>query len=209
MKRALTIFGALLLAVCLQSTANAFFIDFEDGVDGSPVNDITGISFQSYNGYTSIYADCRTGNYNCHSDDLGYGHIFENFHHNGNFSLWAGAAASAEGVIVDFTNNDGTWFTTGYSSSSDFYLEAYFTDSTSANVTGAANTNNPMGYLTITALAGQYIDYVVLHDTGNFWIVDDMSGDATGVNAVPEPSTLLLLGSGLLGLSYMRRRFAR
>ncbi len=202
MKKGLIILAALLFL--LATNGYAFFIDFEDGVNGAAVNDITGVSFLDFNGFDAIYGEGIL--YNTTSDDGGHSGT-GNYHHNGEFFLWASAAADAQGVIVDFTNNDGTYFNTGYSSYSNFYLDAYLTDGSVISAMGAANLNNPMGYLNVAATSGLYLDYIVMHDTGNFWLVDDMSGDATGVNApVPEPATFLLLGSGLAGLAWYRRK---
>jgi hypothetical protein len=201
----LAIAGVLMFSV----PAMAFFINFENGTDGADVVGISGVTFQSYLGYPPLYGDSRTGAYVTTSDDLGYGSGL--YHHNGNLFLWAGTDADARGVKIDFTNNDGTWFKTGYSSYSIFVVEAWLTDGTMISVTGEANTYGPMGYLMITAPEGKTIDYIVLHDTGNYWLTDDMSGDATGVTygAVPEPATMLLLGLGLAGVAVARKKFRK
>ena len=87
--------GALILGLGLHAPAYAFFIAFDDGTEGATVTDIPGVSFQSFNGFDALYGDCRAG-YNCTSDDLGYGG--GSYHHNGNFFLWAGPDASAQGA---------------------------------------------------------------------------------------------------------------
>jgi len=157
----------------------AFFINFENGEDSARVDDIQGISFETFNGYIPIYSDIRTGTYNVTSDDLDKSYLSGKYHMNGNYCIWAGPEADARGVKVDFTKNNGTYFRTGYSSDSSFYLDAYFTDGTSSSIKGSANTNNPMAYLEIKSPANKFIDYIVLHDTGNYWLVDDMSGDSS------------------------------
>jgi hypothetical protein len=190
----------------IASTSQAFFINFENGTDGGRVNDITGISFMNYGGYAPIYSDIRTGLYNAHSDDLNLTYGAGQYHLNGYFCIWAGPEADARGVKIDFTQNDGTWFQTGYSSYSNFYIETFFTDGTSTSTFGVSNLGSSMNYLKVTAESGQFIDYVVLHDSGNYWIADDMSGDASGINSVPEPSTFLLFGGGLAGFVIWRRK---
>lgn len=182
----------------------AFSIDFENGVDGARVQGIEGIEFLDFSGNAPMYGDSRKG-YNTTSDDLGYGDGL--FHHNGNMWLWAGSGADARGVKVDFANDNGTWFQTGYSSMSEFYIDAYLTDGTMVTAKGNSNTGGPMDFLRIDATDGTFIDYVVLHDSGNMWLVDDMSGDTSLVaSPVPEPSTMLLLGFGLCGIAGFRRK---
>ena len=61
----------------------------------------------------------------------------------------------------------------------------------------------------VNANSGTFIDYIVLHDTGNYWIVDNMSGDTTGIPGVPEPATMLLLGLGLVGLAGVRKKIQK
>jgi hypothetical protein len=193
--------------LAISGIANAFTIDFEDGIDGGNVNNISGVSFESFLGYNPLYGDSRTSGYNTTSDDLGYG--FGSYHHNGNFFVWSGPNSDARGLIINFTNNDGTWFTTGYSSFSNFYVEAYLTDGNMVSTMGAANTGSQMGFLTVNATGGAYIDYIVLHDTGNYWCIDDLSGDTTSVNATPEPSTMIFLGIGLIGFACISRKKTR
>lgn len=209
MKNLLMTLCAIML-IFSANNATAFFLDFENGTDGGEIIDIAGVTFEDAFGYASIYGDSSTGYYNTTSDDMDQSWNFGNFHHNGYMWLWAGPNADAQGVTIDFTENDGTWFQTGYSSFSEFYVEAYLTDGTMVSVMGEANMDQPMDFLRVDATEGTYIDYVVLHDSGNQWLVDDISGDTSGVipnSAVPEPSTILLMGIGLLGLlGYSRRR---
>ena len=206
------------LVVAMPNSASAWFIDFEStlgpapsGDNGTPVDNITGISFQSYNGYTSIYGDSRENLYNTYSDTYSQGWNGASYHHLGYQWLWAGGDASAAGVIVDFTNNDGTFFSTGYASSSTFVVTAYLTDNTNVSVTGGGNLYSPMSFLTVSNGGGAMIDYVVLHDSGNYWLVDNMSGDATGIpdGEVPEPGTLVLFGVLAVGAGIVSRRRRR
>lgn len=217
MRKVLIFLCAGLFVLGMGGNSSAFFIDFENGANGATVSDIAGISFRDFNGYTPLYGDSSTGFYNTVSDDLGLSWRDEYYHHDGYFWMWAGPQADAHGVIVDFTNNDGTWFTTGYNSYDTFYVEAHLTNGMTVNAAGKSNVTEPMSYLTVYALANTYIDYIILrhNDIGNSWLADNMSGDASGVGEIiptpttpttpnPEPSTILLFGIGLVCVASFR-----
>lgn len=130
----------------------------------------------------------------------------------GNVFAFLGIDNNAGSGRVTFLNGDGSWFQTLYCSASNFYLEAYdINGSLLDSEMGGANLRYSNGALDMGTLrvesASSNIAYVIMHDTGNYWLADNMSGDATGVgNPIPEPGTLLLLGTGLLGLGAFIRR---
>jgi hypothetical protein len=205
----------IVLAGCvlaLTTPSYAWFLDFEWGLghDGQNIaSGVPGLQFTTTDNQNWVYGDITTGLYNTHSDNNSmYGTA--DYFMGGNVFAWLGPN-QGQGRI-DFLNDDGSTFTTGYCSASTFYLEAYdkngnLITSTSGGPNRFSDGGTGLDYLTVTS--GQHdIAYVLLHDTGNFWLTDNMSGDASGVNppSVPEPVSLVLLGTGLLGVAIFRRR---
>ena len=112
---------------------------------------------------------------------------------------------------ISFANQDATFVEMGYCAGTTLHLEAYDSsgtpldsDSGPANRRYSESNPNGPGTLRVDWDGTNPIAYVLIHDTGNFWVVDNISTDATGI--VPEPTTISLIGLG--GLALLRKRRA-
>lgn len=149
--------------------ASAGFIDFENGVDRMAIaSTIPGLEFTTTMGYDWIYGDWRTGMYNG-PYPLG------SYYSDGNFFAWLGENQGS-GVIT-FTQSYATYFKIDYSTYSIFYLEAYDDLGNILDTdTGFANLDTgTMGTLQVNAPG---MAYVIVHDTGNYWLIDNLDTDA-------------------------------
>ena len=212
---------ALVAALFLgPATASAILVTFEEGVgnDQGVINtQYTGITFQSATtGQPWQYADATSNNWQVSSWPTkqqwsgGYYWI--------NDLVGAFTTTSGDNGRVAFDNQDASFVQINYSCNDTFYLEAYDaggtlidTDSGAANLRYNNGNESGPGTLRVDAPAGQSIAYVDVHDTGNYWVVDNMSTDATGIigpgGAIPEPMTMLAVGLSITGVAgYIRKR---
>ena len=190
--------GALLFAAVLvllfPSPAQADgFIDFENGVDGQTIQStIPGLRFTTTANYDWVYGDWRTGDYNGPYPVGAY-------YSNGDFFAWLGPNQGYG--RIDFTEGCATYLQVYVSSLAGLHMDAYYPDNTLA-ATASVNGNlftGQLARLRVDAPPGDCFSYVILHDTGNYWLIDDLSTDALGGPATRPPAIVLprLTGSRL------------
>lgn len=142
------------------------FMDFEDGVDGMPIRStIPGMTFTTTMGYDWVYGDIRTGRYNVYP----YGHA--GYECNGNFFAWLGPYQGLG--RIDFTGATARTVSTLTSTQYGTYLEAYDSDGNllASDYAGPNTFTRTMTEITVSASS---IAYVIVHDTGNYWLIDDL-----------------------------------
>ena len=189
---ALALAGLGFLSLTSPALADGF-IDFEDGQDATAIRStIPGLQFTTTQGYDWVYGDWRTGSYNGPYPNGAY-------YSDGNFFAWLGPNQGAG--RIDFTQGCATYLQVWVSSYSGLSADAYYVNGTlasTASVSGNLNTGQ-LARLRVDAPPGDCFSYVILHDTGNFWLIDDLSTDAAGVPNARPPVVILpgFMGSKL------------
>ena len=154
------------------------FINFEEGTDGQIIRStLPGLKFTTTLGYDWIYGDVRTGSYNARSltdQSVNYGEYVV----NGYFFAWLGPNMG-EGRI-DFVNGPASYLSVLTSTYSGLCINGYDSDDNLVATSGWAYGN--LGTYAFTRLTVQApnMAYVIIHDTGNYWEVDDLVTDAGG-----------------------------
>jgi len=154
------------------------FINFEEGTDGQVIRStLPGLSFTTTLGYDWVCGDVRTGKYNARSltdPSVDYGEYVV----NGYFFAWLGPNMG-EGRI-DFVNGPASYLSVLTSTYSGLCINGYDSNNNLVATSGWAYGN--LGTYAFTRLTVQApnMAYIIIHDTGNYWEIDDLVTDAGG-----------------------------
>jgi len=151
-------------------------LDLEEGTEASVIKStVQGLRFTTTQGYDWLYCDIRTGTYNARSltdPNVNFGIYVV----NGYFAAWLGIYAG-QGRI-DFVLGPASYFSVLTSTYSGLCLEAYDSNDNIIATSGWAQGNLYTYTFTRLTVAAEGIAYVIVHDTGNYWEIDDMVTDA-------------------------------
>ena len=170
--------GAAIWATALQKGVKenyvpigCAFMNFEDGTDGEAIRStIPGLRFTTTLGYNWVYGDIRTGQYNVYP----YGH--QGYECNNNFFAWLGPNMG-QGRI-DFVLGPASYFSVLTSTYSGVTIDAYDSDDNLIASSGWATNNLNTRTFTRVSVQKPGMAYVIVHDTGNYWLIDDIVTDA-------------------------------
>ena len=159
-----------------------FFLDFEAGIDEVQIEStIPNMQFTTTSGLNWRYGDIRTDKYNVYP----YGAAA--YETNGNFFAWLGTLGDIG--RIDFLGGGASYCSVLVSTASGLALDAYNSEDTLIATSGLADNNintRTFTRLTVDAPAEETIAYVLVHDTGNFWLMDDLCTDANKA-VIPVP----------------------
>jgi hypothetical protein len=152
------------------------YIDFEKMPDGTNLSSgsINGVHFTTTGGYTWLVGDWATGTYNG-KYPTGY--------YTSQGTRWAWLGENQGAGRIDFANGPASVFSLLVSNGTPIYLDAYAADGSLLTTAGPAQPNYSTGHMTELKVTRDTADmaYVIVHDTGNFFLVDSVCTNAPGV----------------------------
>jgi hypothetical protein len=143
-----------------------YVMDFEDGTDKHVIrSSIPGMFFTTTQGYDWIYGDKTTGEYNV--DPYGSG----SYVCNGNVFAWLGPNQGMG--RIDFIGETARTVSMKTSTYSGLFLDAYDRNNNLLD-SDFVSQNTNTGRLDELSVSGENIAYILVHDTGNYWLMDDL-----------------------------------
>ena len=153
--------------------------DFESGTDGyrwggAPIaSTIPGVQFVTTEGQ-----DWWTGDWAAE-----YNGKYPDGAYTSGGQKWAWLGVSHGAGIIDFTEGEASYVSVYTSTFSGLVLEAYTDDDVFLESSGWASNNIRTGTMPQLSISRPTADigYVIVHDTGNYWLIDWLCTDAPGV----------------------------
>lgn len=144
--------------------------DFEGGTDayygggGPVVSKISGVEFKTTDGNNWLTGDWT----------YGYNGKYPSGAYTSGGQKWAWLGTSQGSGIIDFTDGKASYVSIYTSTYSGLVLEAYADDGTFLESSDWADRNIHTGTMTQLSITRPTADigYVMVHDTGNFWLID-------------------------------------
>lgn len=153
------------------------YIGFEDLADQTNLSSgaIGGVQFTTTAGFSWLVGDFATNLYNGK---------YPNGSYTSHGTHWAWLGVNQGSGRIDFVNGPATTFSLLASANTPVVLEAYDSAGTLLESTGGSGSNIDTGSMAELKIARANADiaYVVVHDSGNYFEVDDICTDAPGVN---------------------------
>ncbi|MCK4365671.1 MAG: hypothetical protein KAW45_06445 [Thermoplasmatales archaeon] len=156
-------------------------VDFEDGTEGQIIlNTIPGLQFTTTYGIDWRYGEDQYYNVNPYGSQA--------YECNGNFFAWLGVTGDTG--RIDFTGGTASYFSILVSTFSGLVVEAYDADDNFLGTSGWAADNTWTGTFDRLTIEVPNMAYVIIHDTGNYWLIDDLVTDAPGVIENQPPAAV-------------------
>jgi Fibronectin type III domain len=168
------------------SCSQAGYVDFESLPDGTSLpGTIAGLDFVTTAGHSWLVGDFATGHYNGK---------YPNGKYTSQGTHWAWLGENQGSGRINVSSGAASYFSLlAGVGSSGVYLEAFDASDKLLAVAGPAPYNIESGHMTELKITRAQADiaYVLVHDTGNFFLVDSICTDAANVNEPrPGPPTI-------------------